>query len=109
MKITDVQIKNFRSVESMEITFPPDLPVIILPSESYRKIKSYKTGQTKSCHDFRRYGTPMNYFKHLKGFLLTNQVAQLLSTLASFSSPQLGWRATISWKLSSPNWGFCLC
>ena len=35
MRITNVCIENFRSVESMEITFPPDLPVIILSPESY--------------------------------------------------------------------------
>ena len=40
---------------------------------------------------------------------MANQVAQLLSTLASFSSSQLGWRTTISWKLPSPSWGFWFC
>lgn len=52
-----------------------------------RKIKSYKTGADEIPDDFRCYGTPINYFKHLKGFLLASQVAQLLSTLASSLSP----------------------
>ena len=35
MRITDIRIENFRSIEAMEIVFPSNLPVTILPSEKY--------------------------------------------------------------------------
>ena len=72
--------------------------------KKHRKIKSYQIGVDEIPSDFGRYGTPIDIFKHLNSFLLASQVAQLLSTLASVSYFQLGWRATISWKLFSPNW-----
>ena len=74
-----------------------------------RKIKSYQIGADEIPSDFRRYGTPKLFQASQFVSLSQNQVTQLISTLASVSYLQLGWRATISWKLFSPSWSFCLC
>ena len=69
---------------------------------THRKTKSQLIGADKIPNDFRRYGTP-KFCKHLSSFLWDSQVAQQISALASILYLQLGWRATISWKLLSPN------